>query len=108
MSTMSRKLFSEEEMAELKQNSHVATVTPRSVNFTAEFKRTVYESISRGERINTVLDAYGVNTGILGEARIRGLWQRIMSAAERNKGFERKKPTKRIRSSQAPPLMKRA
>lgn len=96
MSTMSRKLFSEEEMAELKQNPHVTTVTPRSVNFTAEFKQILFESIARGERISVVLEMYGINTGILGEARIRGLWQRIMAASERSEGFERKKPQPKL------------
>lgn len=96
MSTMSRKLFSEEEMAELKQNPHVATVTPRSVSFTAEFKQIVFESITRGEPIGVVLEMYGINTGILGEARIRGLWQRIMAEARRSEGFERKKPQPKL------------
>lgn len=100
MSTMSRKLFSEEEMAELRKNPHVTTVTPRSVNFTAEFKQTVYESIMQGERIAEVLEMYGINTGILGEARIRGLWQRIMAVSERSEGFERKKPQPKLSSEE--------
>lgn len=107
MSTMSRKLFSEEEMAELKQNPHVTTVTPRSVNFTAEFKQTVYESIIRGERIAEVLERYGINTGILGEARIRGLWQRIMAVSERSEGFERKKPQPKLPTTEEESMAKR-
>jgi hypothetical protein len=35
---------------------------------------------------------YGVNTGILGEARIRGLSQRIYEFADREEGFKKKKP----------------
>ncbi len=96
MSTMSKKLFSEEEIAELRQNPHVVTVTPRSVNFTAEFKQTVYDSIMQGERIAAVLEMHGINTGVLGEARIRGLWQRIVESSERGEGFERKKPQPRL------------
>ena len=92
MSTMSRKLFSEEEIAELKQNPHVTTVTKRTVNFTSEFKQILYESMVRGERLATILEMYGINTGILGEARIRGLSQRIYEFADREEGFEKKKP----------------
>lgn len=92
MSTMSRKLFSEEEIAELKENPHVTTITRRTVNFTAEFKQILYESMVRGERLATTLEMYGVNTGILGEARINGLSQRIYAFAEREEGFNKKKP----------------
>jgi methionyl-tRNA formyltransferase len=35
---------------------------------------------------------YGINTGVLGEARIRGLSQRIYEFADREEGFEKKKP----------------
>ena len=92
MSTMSRKLFSEEEIAELKENPHVTSVTRRTVNFTAEFKQILYESMVRGEHLATTLEMYGVNTGILGEARIRGLSQRIYGFADREEGFKKKKP----------------
>lgn len=92
MSTMSRKVFSEEEVAELKQNPHVAMVTKRTVNFTAEFKQILYEAMVRGERLAIVLEMYGINTGILGEARIRGLSQRIYEFSDRKEGFEKKKP----------------
>lgn len=89
---MSRKLFSEEEIAELKQNPHVTTVTKRTVNFTAEFKQILYEAMVRGERLATILEMYGINTGILGESRIRGLSQRIYEFSEREEGFKKKKP----------------
>ena len=91
LSAMSRKLLSEEEIAELKQNPHVTSVSARSVNFTAEFKQIAYEEMMRGERLASVLEMYGINTGILGEARIRGMAQRLYQFAEREEGFRSQK-----------------
>lgn len=88
---MSRKLLSEEEIAELKQNPHVTSVSARSVNFTAEFKQIAYEAMIRGEKLASVLEMYGINSGILGEARIRGLAQRLYQFAEREEGFRSQK-----------------
>ena len=89
--TMSTKILSEEEIAELKQNPHVTSVSARSVNFTAEFKQIAYEAMMRGERLSSVLEMYGINTGILGETRIRGLAQRLYQFSEREEGFRSQK-----------------
>ena len=91
LGTMSRKLLSEKEIAELQQNPHVISVSARSVNFTAEFKQIAYESMTRGESLACVLEMYGINTGILGEARVRGLAQRLYRFAEREEGFRSQK-----------------
>lgn len=88
---MSRKLLSEEEIAELKQNPHVTSVSPRSVNFSAEFKQIAYEAMMRGENLASVLETYGINTGVLGEVRIRGMAQRLYQFAEREEGFRSQK-----------------
>ena len=104
---MSRKLFSEEEIAELKQNPHVTTVTKRTVNFTAEFKQILYEAMVRGERLANILEMYGINTGVLGEARIRGLSQRIYEFADRKEGFEKKKPQPKETSEEEEGMAKR-
>lgn len=45
----------------------------------------------RGERLASVLEMYGINTGILGEARIRGMAQRLYQFAEREGGFRSQK-----------------
>lgn len=88
---MSRKLLSEEEITELKQNPHVTSVSPRSVNFSAEFKQIAYEAMMRGENLASILETYGINTGILGEVRIRGMAQRLYQFAEREEGFRSQK-----------------
>ena len=92
---MSRKLLSEEEIAELKQNPHVKSASSRSVNFSAEFKQIAYEAMMRGEKLASVLETYGINTGILGETRIRGLSQRLYQFAEREEGFKSQKGKKK-------------
>jgi len=88
---MSRRLLSKEEVAELKQNPHVASVSARSVYFTAEFKQIAYEAMMRGESLSSVLEMYGINTGVLGEVRIRGMAQRLYQFAEREEGFRSQK-----------------
>lgn len=88
---MSRKLLSEEEIAELKQNPHVTSVSARSVNFSTEFKQIAYEAMMRGENLASVLEMYGINTGVLGEVRIRGMAQRLYQFAEREEGFRSQK-----------------
>ena len=91
LSRMSKKQFRKEEIEELKQNPHVTSVSARSVYFTAEFKQIAYEAMVRGERLESVLEMYGINTGILGEVRIRGLSQRLYQCAEREGGFRSQK-----------------
>lgn len=92
---MSRKLLSKEEIAELKQNPHVTSVSPRSVNFSAEFKQIAYEAMTRGENLASVLETYGINTGVLGEVRIRGMAQRLYQFADREEGFRSQKGQKK-------------
>ena len=92
---MSRKIFSKEEIEELKQNPHVKSASSRSVNFSAEFKQIAYEAMMRGEKLASVLETYGINTGILGETRIRGLSQRLYQFAEREEGFKSQKGKKK-------------
>ena len=76
---MSRKLFSEEEIAELKENPHVTTVTRRTVNFTAEFKQILYESMMRGERLATILEIIA-NAGVSVEYTYAFLGTRMAGA----------------------------
>lgn len=92
---MSKKLLSEEEIAELKQNPHVTSVSPRSVNFSVEFKQIAYEAMMRGENLASVLEMYGINTGVLGEARIRGMTERLYKFADREEGFRSQKGRKK-------------
>lgn len=92
---MSRKLLSKEEIAELKQNPHVTGVSARSVNFSAEFKQIAYEAMMRGENLASVLETYGINTGVLGEVRIHGMAQRLYQFAEREEGFRSQKGQKK-------------
>lgn len=86
-SKMSSKLLNAEEIAELRQNPHVKNVTPRSVIFSTEFKQIAYEAMMRGERLASILEMYGINSGVLGEVRIRGLAQRLYEFAQREEGF---------------------
>ena len=94
---MSNKLFSDEEVEQLRANPNVKSVTNRSVEFTPELKQKVYDELMTGARIRDILLRHGIDPGVLGEARIRGLQQKVEKQAERPEGFQNLK-----RSGQKP------
>ena len=49
----------------------------------------------RGENLASVLETYGINTGVLGEVRIHGMAQRLYQFAEREEGFRSQKGQKK-------------
>ena len=95
---MSNKLFSPEEVAAFKANPHVKTATERSVTFTPQFKRMAYRELLEGKHIHDILEGQGIDTSILGEARVRSILMRLRQFGERDEGFtdlrhQRKKKT---------------
>lgn len=84
---MSNKLFTTDEVRELKASPYVDCASARSVVFTPEFTKTVYEAMIAGGKIRDVLEKYGIDTAALGDSRIRGLQQRIWKEADRGEGF---------------------
>ena len=87
LDTMSKKLFTEEEIAAFRASPYVESVSAKSVTFTAEFKRLVYEKLLAGHSIETVLEAHGIDTAAMGQPRIRGMQEKLFKAAERDAGF---------------------
>ena len=49
----------------------------------------------RGENLTSILETYGINTGVLGEVRIRGMAQRLYQFADREEGFRSQKGHKK-------------
>ncbi len=100
---MSNKLFTEDEVNELKMSPYVDSVSKRSVVFTPQFKQMIYEHLCNGEIMQDILESYGINTAALGKARVNGLREKIEIAAVRDEGFSnlRKKPRQKNEQSES-------
>ena len=90
---MSKKLFSEEEVAQLRANPHVESVTKRCVVFTPAFKQKVYDEMMNGAGISDIFLRHGIDPNVLGEARLKGISEKIHKQAERPEGFQNLKRT---------------
>ena len=78
---MSNKLFTTEEMEQLRSSKWVIKVTPRSVNFNKEFKTIMYTILmEEGKYPREALYELGINPDILGDNRIEGLSYTIRKA----------------------------
>lgn len=84
---MSNKLFSAEEVATFRANPNVKTATERTVTFTPQFKTTAYRELLERKRIHDILEGHGIDTSVLGEARIRSILMRLRQFGERDEGF---------------------
>ena len=85
---MSNKILNPEEIASLKSNPHVESVTCRSITFTPEFKRLAYRELLSGKQIRDILEDHGIDSGALGTVRINGFISRLREFADREDGFK--------------------
>ncbi len=92
---MSQKIFTTQEVAMLKQNPHVKSVSIRSVVLTKECKEQLYKRINRGEKLSEVLDEIGLDSEVLGQGRVLGIIQKLRTQGEREAGFESLKKGKK-------------
>ena len=75
---MSKKVFSEEEVALLRANPHVESVTKRTISFTPAFKQKVYDEMMNGAGIRDILLRHGIDPNVLGEMRIKGICEKTI------------------------------
>ena len=90
---MSKRIFSEKEVEQLRANPHVESATKRSVVFTPEFKQKAYDELASGAGIRDILLRHGIDPNVLGETRVKGLCEKICKQAERPEGFKNLKRT---------------
>ena len=74
---MSRKVFTEEQMAALRRNPYVYRVTPTVLSLRKSFKEIFYREYMNGTRPEAIFEKYGFDTGVLGMTRIAGIARRI-------------------------------
>ena len=80
---MARKLFSDEEIAALRESPCVECANSKAVRFTAEFRSLARTMLAGGMSIRDILSEHGIDPQMLGDARISGLAQSIRRQAKR-------------------------
>ena len=95
MDTMSKKLFSEEEIAAFRSSPYVESVSDRSLVFTPEFKEKCHTMYQQGISMRKILEDHGIDTGAMGKARITGFCQKLVKEASRPEGFANLRKQKR-------------
>ena len=73
---MSKKLFTPQEIEQLKQNEYVKSVSEKGVTYTKEFKENFIMMSEKGKFPREIFEYYGFNVTVLG-------MQRVNSAAKR-------------------------
>ena len=70
---MSKKSFTDDEIAELRSNPFTYAVTAHTLSFTKEFKELFMEKVNAGILPRQILEDSGYSTQILGKTRIWGI-----------------------------------
>ena len=70
---MSKRSFTEEEMALLKENKYTYSVSPNTICFTIAFKKEFWKRYINGERPREIVQALGYDYELLGETRVSGI-----------------------------------
>lgn len=93
---MSRTLFTEEQIATLRQNPYVYSVTPAVLALTKEFKEIFYTEYQNGTTPRKILEDHGFDIAILGERRVWSISQHIRDEyakyGEFREGFRGRRP----------------
>ena len=74
---MSRKLFTEEQIAALRQNPYVYSVSRSTLVLRKSFKEIFYTEYMKGVYPKDIFKKYGFDPAVLGERRIGGALQHI-------------------------------
>lgn len=100
---MSKKRFTEEQLAVLRQNPYVYSATPATLALTREFKELFYTEYQKGASPRQILEDHGFDINIIGERRVWSISQHIRSEyakyGEFHEGFRGRSP-----GSKAPTL----
>ena len=84
---MSKKLFTDDEMLELKASIYVVDVIPSHVFFSAAFKSMFYAKYKDGMRAEDIIREAGIRPELLGKTRIDGIRQVILKRAREGRAF---------------------
>ena len=79
--------LSQREIAELKKNPCVASVTANTVQFTEAFKKLAYDAKVSGTPVSQTMREHGIDPDILGESRVSGFSYTLTKKAKQENGF---------------------
>eukprot|EP01156_Anaeramoeba_ignava_P021725 Anaeramoba_ignava/c19619_g1_i1.p2 GENE.c19619_g1_i1~~c19619_g1_i1.p2 ORF type:complete len:132 (+),score=14.62 c19619_g1_i1:96-491(+) len=85
---MSKRDFSEDEIAKLRSNEYVEKVSKQSIKYTLEFKKEFWKRYQGGQTPKSILIDLGFDLEIINRERINGLTNNIKRQAIRANGFE--------------------
>lgn len=85
---MSKHVFTDEQIEELKRNPYVISVTPKYVNYSEKFKELFLEDYSNGMPPIDIFRKYGLDPDLLGEQRRHNFVKRIKRQSQRLDGFK--------------------
>lgn len=68
---MSKKIFTQEEVAKLSQNKYVKNITPKGITYTDEFKRIFIEDNENGKFPREIFESYGFDVEVVGLDRVQ-------------------------------------
>ena len=102
---MSRKFFTEEEIATLRKNPCVYSVSRTTLALTKSFKEVFYTEYMEGASPKDILVKYGFDPAVLGRKRVDGARQHILEEYAKYGGFyEGKRPSARSVAAEEPGL----
>ena len=81
---MSKKIFTEEEIALLSKNKYVKKVSDKGITYTDEFKRIFIAENHNGKFPRQIFEEHDFNIEILGMKRVESAGKRWRSAFRRN------------------------
>jgi len=84
---MASRLFTKEEMEQLRACPYVLDVMPSTVFFSAEFKELFWVGLQEGKRPREIVKGLGVDPDVLGKTRLDGLNGMIRKDGKAGKGF---------------------
>ena len=80
---MSKKQFSDEEIAILRQNPYTFNVTRNTLSFTKEFKELFLAEYNAGNTTRRILTDHGYDPEMIGERRLWGISRYIRNQSEK-------------------------
>ena len=97
---MSRKIFTEEQIAVLRQNPYVYSVSRSTIVLRKSFKELFYTEYMEGAYPKDIFKKYGFDTAVLGRKRIDGTLQHIKEEyAKYGCFYEGRRPANRTGSA---------
>ena len=91
--------FTKEQIAHLRENQYVKSISGSTIHFTVEFKKYFYQKYHTGMTAKQVFTECGIDPDVLGESRINGFCYTLNKQAKRNKGFTDKRSSNRRQPS---------